>query len=146
MISRRQIFLFTHLLPVCLFLAVAAASVSSHAQSGGLPIRLIFHVKTIDEFDELRSILTRFAEAEGFSVFDNGAILPPKPDEWRGVFFLILKQPDGVEVDVSNVREATEVLVFIYRREPSLRFDEIRSKVEHALLEKWPDLRPYEGP
>jgi len=89
----------------------------------------------------------QFAETAGFSVFDNGAVLPPKPNDGRRIFYLILKseRDASIEVDVTNIRKENEILVGLYKLKPNSAFDTIESKLEQALRESWPDIAPYRG-
>jgi hypothetical protein len=108
--------------------------------------RFIFHIKPGD-LESLRSVVAHFAESESLSVFDNGAILPPKPPDGRRLFFLILKtQDEDIQVTVSNVREEDEILVAVFGSIRGQKPNPIASKLEQMLRAKWPDIQPYTGP
>ncbi|HTY69664.1 MAG TPA: hypothetical protein VMH36_23605 [Alphaproteobacteria bacterium] len=131
-----------------IFLAVLIGiSASAKAQNMEPKMRLSFHIQN-EEIGAVRDTLNEFAKGHHFSIFDNGATLPPKPDDGRHIFYLILKsEPDhSIEVHVTNVRHTDEMLVGVYEPKSTPQFEKVTSVLEQVIRRSWPDLAPYNGP
>jgi len=102
-------------------------------------IRLAFQAVSAD-FDNLKTVLLRFAGSERFSVLDN----PPRAKGKQ--FFLFLIRDDGVGVAVEKLPSEPLVILYCYEGGPEAHCAEPVSRLQESLTMKWPDIKPYRGP
>jgi hypothetical protein len=122
---------------------VPVAAQSSLPPNAPLKIRLQFNIRP-QEFDELRNLLTQFAQNEHLTVIDQGAGMFPRGG--RVPFYLQLNSTDGsTEIAVTNIRAEDLMFVWFYEYGAGSNLAVLDSKLEPILREKWPTLAPYRG-
>jgi hypothetical protein len=132
------------LLTAIFFLATMPAIAQSKLPPNvPLKIRLEFRIKP-EELNELRSVLTQFAQDEQLTVHDMGAQMFPKGG--RTPFYLELDPKNGsIKITVTNIRAEERMFVWFYEYQAGSNLAEMDSKLEQILRQKWPTLAPYEG-
>jgi hypothetical protein len=108
-----------------------------------LKIRLEFRIKP-EELNELRGVLTQFAQNEQLTDNDMGAQMFPKGG--RVPFYVELVSKNGsINITVTNIRAEERMFVWFYEYQAGSNLAEMDTKLEKLLREKWPTLAPYEG-
>ena len=99
-------------------------------------VRLEMHVRTRDAV-ELRQLITKFAEAEGFAL-ENVGPYPMRVQGYRNPMFTMLLVRSDMDILVENRRREDRYRVEICNAEESPEFEAVADKFQGLLESRWP--------